>query len=299
MACRAHMCSLVAVCFLWGANIAPAGQQAPPPVPRVDPPTIIKRVEPEYPDNARRARIAGVVVVKATIGTDGKVSAAAVVQSIPLLDDAALAAVRQWEYEPRVIDGVAHPLTMKTRVVFTLHDKTEARQPLVLSSNGSDWTIDGMPLLDGNLQLWLNEAYTNRHNQHVIVDATAVKTYVNLVRVLGSALDAGVQQLSLFGGNDPKQAVRVILEPVSGPQPDVRLPAMAIEGDPVNPDLVITLAGVTDVARAQALVRGVSRGAVVRLRVDVSRSTSDVWEILRAGQAAGVELFALAVLRPK
>jgi hypothetical protein len=39
-------------------------------------------------------------------------------------------------------------------------------------------------------------------------------------------------------------------------------------------------------------------GAMVRLRVDVSRSTSDVWEILRDGQAAGVALLALAVLRP-
>ena len=79
---------------------------------------------------------------------------------------------------------------------------------------------------------------------------------------------------------------------------EVRLPAMAIEGEPVKPDLVITLDRVTEVKRAQALVRRVSRGAVVRLRVDVSRSTSDVWEILRDGQAAGVALFALAVLRP-
>jgi hypothetical protein len=132
----------------------------------------------------------------------------------------------------------------------------------------------------------------------VIVDATAVQAYVNLVRVLGSALDAGVQQLSLFGGDDPERSVRVILEPVSGPQPDVRLPAMAIEGETVRPDLVITLDGVTDVKRAQALMRGVRRGAVVRLRIDVSRSTSDVWEILHDGRTAGVALFALAVRRP-
>jgi len=39
----------------------------------------------------------------------------------------------------------------------------------------------------------------------------------------------------------------------------------------------------------------VKKGTVVRLRADNSRSAADVWEILRAGQAAGVDLFVLAV----
>jgi TonB family protein len=61
-------------------------------------PTKIKDVKPVYPAIAQSARVAGVVTVEATIGPDGKVIDARVVRSIPLLDQAALDAVRQWEY---------------------------------------------------------------------------------------------------------------------------------------------------------------------------------------------------------
>src|SRR4029434_9121755 len=60
-------------------------------------PTKIKDVKPVYPAIARSARVAGAVTIEATIGPDGKVIDAKVVRSIPLLDQAALDAVRQWE----------------------------------------------------------------------------------------------------------------------------------------------------------------------------------------------------------
>jgi hypothetical protein len=57
-------------------------------VQRLDPPKIIKHVGPVCPDNARRARMQGVVVVEATIGADGTVRDAKILQSIPELDQA-------------------------------------------------------------------------------------------------------------------------------------------------------------------------------------------------------------------
>ena len=65
---------------------------------RIKPPNKIKDVKPVYPAIAQSARVAGAVTIEATIGADGKVIDAKVVRSIPLLDQAALDAVRQWEY---------------------------------------------------------------------------------------------------------------------------------------------------------------------------------------------------------
>ena len=55
--------------------------------------------EAVYPDAAQRP-IGGTVVIEATVGTDGKVRDAKVTRSVPLLDEPAVAAVQQWEYEP-------------------------------------------------------------------------------------------------------------------------------------------------------------------------------------------------------
>jgi len=125
------------------------------------------------------------------------------------------------------------------------------------------------------------------------------KTYADLVDVLAKAIGAGVQQLSVFGGSDPKLAARVALESVSRPETDVRLPTADIQWEPMMADVVVTLGGGTAIKTAQAAVQGVKRGTVVRLRADSSRSAADVWEILRAGQAAGVDLFVLAVQAPE
>jgi len=56
----------------------------------------------------------------ATIGVDGKVTDVRVLRSIPLLDQAAMDAVRQFEYTPTVIDGVTVPVIMTVTINFTL-----------------------------------------------------------------------------------------------------------------------------------------------------------------------------------
>ncbi len=85
---------------------------------QVRPPTKIKDVKPVYPAIAQSARVSGVVMIEATIGEDGKVVDAKVVRSIPVLDQAALDAVRQWEYTPTLLNGVPVPVVVTVTINF-------------------------------------------------------------------------------------------------------------------------------------------------------------------------------------
>ena len=77
-------------------------------------------VRPQYPSIAQSARVQGVVIIEATIGPNGRVADARVLRSIPLLDAAALDAVRQWEFSPTLLNGVPVPVIMTVTVNFTL-----------------------------------------------------------------------------------------------------------------------------------------------------------------------------------
>ena len=68
----------------------------------------------------KSARVSGVVIIEATIGTDGRVKDAKVLRSIPLLDQAALDAVKQWQYSPTLLNGVPVSVIMTVTVNFTL-----------------------------------------------------------------------------------------------------------------------------------------------------------------------------------
>jgi TonB family protein len=92
----------------------------------IAPPTKIKNVAPVYPPDALAARVAGVVIIEAVIGEDGKVRAARVLRSIPMLDPAALEAVKQWEFTPTLLNGTAVPVVMTATVNFVPKDGTGA-----------------------------------------------------------------------------------------------------------------------------------------------------------------------------
>ena len=85
---------------------------------KIKPPIKMNDVAPVYPEIARNARVTGVVILEATIGTDGKVIDAKVLRSVPLLDQAALDAVRQWEYAPTLLNGVPVPVVMTVTINF-------------------------------------------------------------------------------------------------------------------------------------------------------------------------------------
>jgi protein TonB len=85
-------------------------------------PTKTRDVRPEYPPLAQSARVQGVVILEATIRADGRVQDARVLRSIPLLDQAAIDAVKQWEFTPTLLNGVAVPVIMTVTVQFTLSE---------------------------------------------------------------------------------------------------------------------------------------------------------------------------------
>ncbi len=69
-------------------------------------PRIVNRVEPSYPESLRGHNKSGLVLIQAIVNTDGSVGHATVVRhSDAEFDDSALAAVRQWRYEPAVLKG--------------------------------------------------------------------------------------------------------------------------------------------------------------------------------------------------
>lgn len=102
----------------------------PPPAPavaapvravgKIKPPAKIHDVKPAYPPIAQAAHVQGVVIIEATIAPDGSVQSAKVLRSIPLLDQAALEAVGQWQFTPTLLNGVAVPVIMTVTVNFTL-----------------------------------------------------------------------------------------------------------------------------------------------------------------------------------
>jgi TonB family protein len=85
---------------------------------RVIPPQKIKNVAPVTPPEALRAGIRGVVILEIVIDVSGKVSKASVLRSLPMLDQAALDCVRQWEYTPTLVNGVPVPITTTVSVAF-------------------------------------------------------------------------------------------------------------------------------------------------------------------------------------
>jgi TonB family protein len=86
----------------------------------IKPPTKTKHVTPVYPPEAEAAKVTGVVIIEAMIDQQGRVSDARVLRSIPLLDQAAVEAVRQWEFEPTFLNGQAVPVVMTVTVNFSL-----------------------------------------------------------------------------------------------------------------------------------------------------------------------------------
>ena len=82
------------------------------------PPVRTVTVEPIYPAIAREAGIHGIVIVEITIGTTGRVTDVRVLRSLPLLDQAAVDAVKQWEFQPSISNGVPVPVVLTAPINF-------------------------------------------------------------------------------------------------------------------------------------------------------------------------------------
>ena len=84
-------------------------------------PTRLKWVPPVYPQEAQDAKVQGIVIVEAVIDCAGDVAEARVLRGVPLLNDAAVQAVKQWKYTPTLLNGAPVPVIMTVTVTFTVH----------------------------------------------------------------------------------------------------------------------------------------------------------------------------------
>jgi len=113
----------------FGDTLAPVVALPPPPPAQtepvrlhtgIDPPVKTRDVVPDYPALARSSRAQGVVIIEATVDMEGRVAVARVFRSVPLLDEAALQAVRQWQYTPAKLNGQPVSVLMTVTVRFAL-----------------------------------------------------------------------------------------------------------------------------------------------------------------------------------
>jgi protein TonB len=86
----------------------------------VSEPRKLKDVQPVYPSLALASRLQGVVILECVVDARGRVQEARVLRGVPLLDQAALDAVRQWVYSVTLVDGVPVPVIMTVTVSFRL-----------------------------------------------------------------------------------------------------------------------------------------------------------------------------------
>jgi len=114
-----------------GGVIGGASSTAAPPPPKVTPKRItvggnvqaahlVNRVQPTYPPLARQTRISGTVKLHAIIGKNGAVEQLQVVSGHPLLVQSALDAVKQWRYQPTLLNGEPVEVDTEIDVIFSL-----------------------------------------------------------------------------------------------------------------------------------------------------------------------------------
>ena len=114
-------------------GVVPGGDPVPPPPPpppvaakqpvrvsALQAPRKIRDMAPRYPAIAQASRVEGVVILEAVIAEDGSVQDVRVLRSKPLLDAAAVEAVRQWRFTPTLLGGEPVPVVMTVTVSFSL-----------------------------------------------------------------------------------------------------------------------------------------------------------------------------------
>jgi protein TonB len=113
---------------------SPAAELLPAQVPAtvfprttssIGPGKLIKKVVPIYPAFARQNRISGTVRLRAVVSTEGRIKDIQLVSGEPLLIEAAIQAVRQWVYQPWILDGKPVEVNTNIDVSFKLTDVPE------------------------------------------------------------------------------------------------------------------------------------------------------------------------------
>lgn len=81
-------------------------------------PKMALKVAPVYPDLALKGRVSSVIILEALVDTHGAVKDVKILRGHPLFDEAALAAVRQWRYQPLLLNGEPTEFILSVTVMF-------------------------------------------------------------------------------------------------------------------------------------------------------------------------------------
>jgi protein TonB len=79
--------------------------------------SVISRIEPSYPQEAKDAQISGLAVVEVVVDEQGNVESARALSGHPWLRDAAVAAARQWQFKPTILRG--QPVKVVGTITFS------------------------------------------------------------------------------------------------------------------------------------------------------------------------------------
>ncbi len=111
-----------ALTLVRNARLGPsAGPQGPVRVGGdIAEPRKVFDVKPVYPADALAAKVSGIVIIEAVIDRSGGVREAKVLRSVPLLEQAAVDAVRQWRFTPTLLNGAPVEVVMTVTVNFTV-----------------------------------------------------------------------------------------------------------------------------------------------------------------------------------
>ena len=107
-----------------GSNLPPPPKEGPKRIRvggNVQTAKLINKVSPSYPPLAKQARIQGTVRLQAVIAKDGSVVELQILSGHPLLIAAAQDAVRQWRYQPTLLNGEPVEVVTTIDVIFTLN----------------------------------------------------------------------------------------------------------------------------------------------------------------------------------
>jgi protein TonB len=109
-----------------GGIVGGLPQEAPPPVSKVvrvggliKTPQILKKVDPAYPELAKQARVSALIILEATVDATGRVQEVTILRGSPIFDEAAIEAVKQWQYRPLLLNGIPTPFVLSVTLKFT------------------------------------------------------------------------------------------------------------------------------------------------------------------------------------
>ena len=212
-------------------DASPAARATPSPIPEARPtnvkiagqdvavPTRKKYVAPEYPADASTQGIRGIVILEVIIGEDGRVESARVTRSIPGLDEAAMNAVRLWEYEPTKVAGKGVKVQLSQSITFALRLPELQRAPGIpeLKSGGAPPVPPGLATAEfASVSITLG-------GQGEVLEAAVIEGNPVVSEALLHVVKAW--RFAVQGGSAPV-SFTVRAEWTPGPQPTLVLKAM-------------------------------------------------------------------------